>query len=429
MTLLRILRWPLAIVLCAVCIFTSILASLQELRKFHPATIAIWPSSISYDAEAQRYLANIVIKDAATSADFRLLQRAIMLEPLSQVSAVILLQQKRAEAANKTTITQLEDLVLQLGWQSSVGQITAILIAQKREDYAEMVRRTDALLRRSPNDQEAAALMVELEAEPKAHPAIVTALAANPAWRKHVLRATGTLTPDERLMRSIITEKFLRAGYELSPSELADILNPLVNDGETDKAYKIWKLFYGDTKEYTAITDADYARLSKQINSVRPNFVPFEWKSQRSKDFLISTNNPGTAKSTINIDWNGHGNPLFLSQRILLNKSFYRISLIHYNKKDFLKDGTVRLMLICKAKTRPYVINFTEENQTSDGEIQISALLMAKDIPCQYPEILMKGFGNGTTRNLLIVVGKISLAPAKLLTTELEKPLVIDDLR
>lgn len=406
MNILRIMRLAVTLMVAHLLLATAIIAAAPELRKYHPGLLSFWPDSIKYDAEAQRYFANIDLQNDNKAGALIWLQRAIILEPFSQVSVVLMLQQRRLEGARPDVIKRLENLVFVTGWQNRLGQITAILIAQGRGDYKEIVQRTDALLRRSEGDADVTSLMVALEADTAAHNAIVSSFARGPEWRRSLLRSTRMLSPVEIMARSKVVEKYLLAGHQLLPVELAYLLNPMVKLGELDRAYVLWRLHYRDSKEKWPISDGRYARFAHQAVDRELISVPFEWQTHRSEDFSLNFTNSSRADAVVSIDWNSRSSPVFFKQRIKLSSEKYKISFSYYGDYQLFANGDIRLLIACGETTPPYFLELVETAPiNNDSKTNLSVELNSDKVKCPYPEILLKGFGKGNTKNIQIGIG------------------------
>lgn len=321
-------------------------------------------------------------EQGASSSDFAVrARRALALAPLDQRKLNAWYVHQVATGAPKAqqmaSMTQLE----RMGWRDSAAQFNLIYSHALTGDLAGLLPRVDALLRRSVATEKTLQILWMIEATGQFRPAIRTILAQAPAWRSVFLRSrTGLQTPAQVHARAMTINDLLARRLPVARGELVPVLNRLVAQGETARAYDLWR-----RSQYRPITeglsDPHFARAA-QIEAMGDAVerLPFEWGGDSGPELAVNFDaRAESATGDVEIRWSGLGTPVFLRQTFRARPGRYVLRITGSDAKPALLSKLI-LSVRCPGAT----VQFARPVPDKDAA---SALVLAGDAPitCSYP--------------------------------------------
>ncbi len=187
--------------------------------------------------------------------------------------------------------------------------LTADNIRNRR--YAEAIQGADAVMRlNSEFRQLLVPLLVPLLDEPKAQPLLDAQLRTFPIWRSEFLAEAIKVGGYDSQVENLLRHPIPKAGAATMAADRSAYLNKLVNDGEADRAYALWRSFaVGAAKG--GVFDGDFTAP----NPVRP----FAWQYAADDYSYAEKVRPAEGGSAlVRAHHGGDGKAQLLSQLVAL---------------------------------------------------------------------------------------------------------------
>lgn len=301
-------------------------AKLLQLRQSHDESVAaLGPANDNSDGSTETRITGGRQDSALAEIDhYRveiadLARRAIASDPLNAHGFRLL-----AEVADDPDHARpLMKEAVKRSRRESIAVFWLLADSFERKDFADVVEKAEVLLRTGSNlAQEAMRYLCELAAIPDAQPALATALAQKPSWRRGFFDALPTSvelagTPYE-LMLAVQD-----AGSKIEPQELAPYLNVLVRENLTPYARDVWVQLRPEGAQPNAL-------LNNATFAEEPSGLPFDWTVRRGANAMAEfapLEDKVGGDRTVRFSFGG-GRAEFpeLSQMIVLTPGRYRFS-------------------------------------------------------------------------------------------------------
>ena len=219
-----------------------------------------------------------------------------------------------ALADQKTTDTlgnpNAEKLLKGLGWRHPDSQILLLQSAVARADYNQIIMRADALLRLRKLNADVISVLAALDSEPTARPIVARRLALNPEWREPFFLAFQPRTTQDVNNRLALIAALAQARSPISRDEWASTTNAIAQAQEWPRAYSLWQR----TTSPAPLPRPVFAGWTDRPNREALTSL-FEWRGWENENTTLRFDNDGQG-GNVQIEWDGTGNPTFLSRYV-----------------------------------------------------------------------------------------------------------------
>jgi hypothetical protein len=228
-----------------------------------------------------------------------------------------------------------------MGWRSTAATQTLINEALRKQDLRSLVVFADVLLRRQKLFDQAAHLMIILEAAPSTKQDVYARLERGVPWRAQYLQLSSSIKQPIYLDARVQTLNHLQeAGVRLARQEIAPSIEMMVLAGRLKDAEQIWR--NSAQMPSTALHDG-YFRLAVKADPNRDFIIPFEWQFYSGNGFAAYPYDAGPMGPKVNIQWDGRGLPILMSQMTSAKGGNYQISFaVDGNRREFANSIGVR---------------------------------------------------------------------------------------
>lgn len=234
--------------------------------------------------------------------------------------------------------------VASLGWWHTAALQNLLAIALDNQDVSRTLVLSDGLLRRQQLFTEASAVMQAAARDPKLREEIVGKLQGQASWRRDYLLAAGGIADRETAFAHYALIRSLeRRGSPVRRDEIAAFLPALVKQGQPDLALDLWqRRNSGLTRP---IADGRFVTLAKSMAGDAS--IPFEWTLLSGAGYFVDVVPRDQGMASVQIDWDGRGEPTFLSQQTSAEEGRrYRLSIASEAATAALGQG-IAARLIC----------------------------------------------------------------------------------
>ena len=311
---------------------------------------------------------------------------------LDQVRAALQiapLDQRLANAALvRTYETQSPDqrvasatTVASLGWWHTTALQNLLAIALDNEDVSRTLVVSDGLLRRQQLFTEASAVMQVAARDLKLREEIVGKLQEQASWRRDYLLAAGGITDRETAFAHYALIRSLeRRGSPVRRDEIAAFLPALMRQGQPDLALDLWQR--RNTGLSRPIADGRFAALAKSIAGDAS--IPFEWTLISGSGYFVDVVPRNQGSGSVQIDWDGRGEPTFLSQQTSAEEGRrYRLSIASEAATVPLEQG-ITAGLICEERNETLLVRTAASSTMIQFETPTA-------LPCRFPLLRIGG--------------------------------------
>ncbi len=275
----------------------------QDLHKVVPVPAAMLPAGAVQKVAGR----------AMGPADRPVLAAAVWRDPLDQHLANLHYVDLVDGHADDSAVARQAQLLSALGWRDSSAQLNLILRSALAGDVAPVLDRADALLRRRKLLAPANQMLAAAEAVPAVTHLVAVRLAARPPWRSDYMVASAqSATPAFLAVRAATLGRLFAMGSPPSRREIAPVLSGLTAAGQGNDAYALWSRFVGPRRAGMVVNDPDF-RKAGQLAAANETVLPFEWQLNADMGYGAS---PARDGAGIEINWDGKGVPVFLSQAV-----------------------------------------------------------------------------------------------------------------
>ena len=292
-----------------------------------------------------------------------------------------------------------------LGWRNTAVQRSLLINAANEENFDALMDRADALLRRDVLTDEVLPIVLLFERNPAVRKPLVRALARMPVWRRQFFGRIDILRdPVQRQARFRTVEYLIDSGATMNREEIAPLVNALDQAGDNARAEKLW------TKQMPRAGKAmlfDPAfEFATRMDSERPDLVmPFEWHLEQGTGYNSYVESGGGVR----VEWDGHGVPTFLRQRLRFNgQRPIKISLA-LNGDVMTAVGGLDVSLFCSKTGKTLSLDRPEISTERDAVIYSSA---AVAIGCDRPELRISGALRDTATPVDFAIQSVSVIVA-----------------
>lgn len=305
--------------------------------------------------------------------DDRQVRIALAASPLSP--RLVNIAMVRAVAAGAPPARWMAQLA-QLGWRDTPTLQNRLYAAALARNVAAIVDLCDALLRRrSLVDQIIPALSV-VETDPNLSGAFVDRLARWPNWRGEYLTTTGQLRQPSQLAARYRILRALRGRGPLGPGEAVQNVRALDAGGLPDLAFALWRAV--EPEVTSPLDDAHFVRASRDFQGAADT-VPYQWQMLSGEGYSAGASTDA-GRSTLDIDWDGRGVPIFAQQRTSASPGSYMLA-VRVASSDLTELAAFSFRLMCGNDT----VELRQDPRMPDR------LLTTRPVSCGYPTLQIAG--------------------------------------
>lgn len=204
----------------------------------------------------------------------------------------------------------------QLGYRSSVAQLNLLTLAAQRGDWAEAIRRTDALLRRRQASNEVRALMFLAESTPSGRQQLVQSLSDWPEWADpYFVDSRFTRLEGGIAARMALFDLASEKGGPLPRRIAARSSTHIARAGNLEAAHQLF-MQYEEDSSGLGLTDPEFIKFAA-VSSQDEQPFPFDWNAIESEGarFRVRSVSDGVSAT---LRWDGRGNPKFFEKTVRL---------------------------------------------------------------------------------------------------------------
>lgn len=287
--------------------------------------------------------------------------------------------------------------IVQLGWRDTASLQNRLYFAAKASDMPRILDTSDALMRRQQMMDQVIPVLSMVEADPTLHGALVDRLAANPPWRAAYLSAIAHLKERSQLIaRFELLQQLQRRHVRLGRNEVVPSLVALDRADLPQYGFALWQRIQPGVAR--PLDDPQFARAGRN-DQAGHDPVPYEWQTMSGEGFRAEAVRDGT-QTTLSIDWNGRGVPVFAQQRTSATSGLYALDLeVPPEEKADLPALVFRL--VCGETTIAFVP--AAENLTH--------LRTIRAIPCSYPVLQIAGDIQSSVAAHQVTINRLTMRP------------------
>lgn len=292
-----------------------------------------------------------------------------------------------------------------LGWRNTAVQRSLLVNAANEENFDALMDRADALLRREVLTDEVLPIVLLFERNPAVRKPLVRALARMPDWRRQFFGRTEILRdPVQRQARFGTVEYLIDSGATMKREEIAPLVNALDQAGDSARAEKLWVKQMPHAGKAMLFDPA--FEFATRMDPERPDLVmPFEWHLEQGSGYNSYVESGGGVR----IEWDGHGVPTFLRQRLRFNgQRPLKISLA-LNGDVMTAVGGLDVSLFCSKTGKTLPLDRPEISAERDAVIYSAG---AVAVGCDRPELRISGALRDTATPVDFAIQSVSVIVA-----------------
>ena len=305
---------------------------------------------------------------------------ALQIDPLDQRLANAALV-RRYEAQSTDQRVASATAVASLGWRHTAALQNLLAIALDRRDISRTLAVSDGLLRRQQLFTEASAVMQIAARDPKLREVIVEKLKGQASWRRDYLLAAGGITDRETAFAHYaIIRSLERRESPARRDEIAAFLPALIKQGQPDLAFDLWQR--RNIGLMRPIADGGFATLAKSLAGDAS--IPFEWTLLSGSGYFVDVVPRNQGSGSVQIDWDGRGEPTFLSQQTSAEEGRrYRLTIASEEATVPLEQG-ITAGLICEQRSETLLVHTAASSTMIQFETPTA-------LPCRFPLLRIGG--------------------------------------
>lgn len=210
----------------------------------------------------------------------------------------------------------------------------------QRRRYASAFGHADALLRM--RDDLGATLfptMISSLRDPAAIKPLAATLAANPSWRQGLMQEA---IRGQYPVGQVLLTEIQDAGGTVTRTELAWLLERLIEEGRYEQAYLFWLLFIpiDDLSTLRTVYDGDFDGW--------PEVYPFTWSlGSGVRGVIGNAKRYGRDEPALVVEYDGVSDERFPRQMVMLTPGKYRLSGLYFTTSDE-SAGRVKIGVQCQ---------------------------------------------------------------------------------
>lgn len=291
----------------------------------------------------------------------------------------------------------------QLGYRSSIAQLNLLTLAAKRGDWAEAIRRTDALLRRRQAINEVRALMFLAESTAPGRQQLVQSLSDWPEWAEpYFVDSRFTRLEGGIAARMALFDLASENGAKLPRRIAARSSTHMAQAGNFEAAHQLF-MQYREDSSGLGLTDPEFIK-SAAISSQGEQPFPFDWNAIESEGarFRVRSVSDGVSAT---LRWDGRGNPKFFEKTVRLDGRIPELRMV---------------MPVGDIQTAVRILQLEWTCLTPDGngpsvtergrpDAANSALVFPAPIlpDCEFAKLTLKGLSSGIDTSYTIKVNQV----------------------
>ena len=317
---------------------------------------------------------------SSSSATLDQVNAALQIDPLDQrLANAAMVRRYEAQSADQRVASATA--VASLGWRHTAALQNLLAIALDRQDISRTLAVSDGLLRRQQLFTEASAVMQIAARDPKLREEIVEKLKDQASWRRDYLLAAGSITDRETAFAHFaLIQSLERRESPASRDEIAAFLPALIKQGQPDLALDLWQR--RNTGLTRPIADGRFAALAKSIAGDAS--IPFEWTLISGSGYVVDVVLRNQSLGSVQIDWDGRGEPTFLSQQTSAEEGRrYRLSIASEAATVPLAQG-ITADLICEERSETLLVRKAASSTIIQFETPTA-------LPCRFPLLRIGG--------------------------------------
>ena len=292
-----------------------------------------------------------------------------------------------------------------LGWRNTAVQRSLLVNAANEEDFGALMDHADALLRRDVLTDEVLPIVLLFERNPEVRKPLVRALSRMPDWRRQFFGRTDVLRDAvQRRARFGTVEYLVDSGATMKRDEIAPLIIAMDQAGDIARAEKLWVKHMPHAGK-TMLFDRSFV-FAAGMDPDRPDLVmPFEWHLGQGAGYNSYVESDGGVR----VEWDGHGVPVFLWQRLRFNgQRSVKVSLA-LNGDVMTAVGGLDVSLVCSKTGKTLLLDRTEVSADRDAVIYSAG---AAAIGCDRPELRISGALRDTATPVDFAIQSVSVIPA-----------------
>ncbi len=213
-----------------------------------------------------------------------------------------------------------EKLLAEMGFRSTLAQQLLLTSALERRDFAEILLRSDALLRREKLQKEVLPIMLVAAGDKSTREPLITALAREPNWRLAFMTHPGGFAQAGlRAARAEVLDEMMTRKIPILQVEIAHALRALAGAQENEAAYRLWKKYRGLENRKIFVFDPRFEFVARDRGDEAGSEIPFEWRLLKGRGYRAQLRE-STKQNNLTLSWNGRGSPTMLEQKVRLDR-------------------------------------------------------------------------------------------------------------
>lgn len=367
--------------------------SSREARTLHALARDNFPSELEPE------------KSKPLGARERYLLHKLASEYPSRADILYLLYRDASARRDTDAAKRFAGAMRRLGWRNTAVQRSLLVNAANEENFGALMDRADALLRRDVLTEETLPIVLLFERNPAVRKPLVRALTRMPVWRQSFFGRTDILKdPIQRQARFETVGYLINSGAKIKREEIAPLVNALDQAGESARAEKLWAQYMRPVGKAMPFDPA--FEFASRMDPERPDLVmPFEWHLAQGTGFNSYVESDGGVR----IEWDGHGVPTFLKQRLRFGgQRPLKISMTLSGDVTTAMGG-LDVSLICSKTGKSLPLDRSEVSAERDAVIFSAGSAV---VGCNWPELHISGALRDTATPVDFSIQSVSVIAA-----------------
>lgn len=323
-------------------------------------------------------------------------RRAIAAEPMDGAIVNVAMARDVRQHGNGRTENWLA-ILARLGWRDTPSLQNRLYAVASAGNMDRVLDISDALMRRQKLLDQVILVLSMAEADPVLHGPLIDRLAENPPWRAAYLSAVAHLKERSQLIaRFDLLRQLRRRHVRLDKDEVIPSILALDRADLPQYGFALWQRIQPGVAR--PLDDPDFARAGRSDQDGH-NPVPYEWQTMSGEGFSAAAVRDG-AQTTLSIDWNGRGVPLFAQQRTSATPGFYALD-VQAPAEEKADLSALVFRLVCDSTTSTFA--------PVAGDI--THLRTITPVACSYPVLQIAGDIQPSPMAHLVTINRLFLYP------------------
>ena len=347
MTLLRVLRWSAAsaiVVVAATASWLSASAAIGIVAHQRPGRTATYPESAGSDVLADSAERAFAKKQPARALPWAI--EAVRASPMS-ARALRILGQIEGSLGDFRRYNDLMALAAAAGWRDAPTQNWALRRAVTTNDMNSAIERGEALVRNDQARTEVLTVFRVLATLPSARRTLVGRLAEQPDWRQWFFELRGNVSPEQLSAVAAVLTDLQASRAKASSAEARATLAALVNAGQFDTAWTLYKHLFGQRPAKVFLTDPGFDRSDADYKP-GGNATIFDWTllDQSGGEVAIARQDDFAANHALAVTVDAPSELVLAEQAAALAPGTYRLA-YRARSDDVETEAKVRWQVYC----------------------------------------------------------------------------------